>query len=93
MGMAAMPAATRLSGSGKVRLAKGSDALKCAISIMAPIPSEPMSVNGASTIAGSPTPINSPQAKATAVSSIAGATSGAIMRFASGATSDRLPNW
>ena len=52
-----------------------------------------MSETGAMARAGTPAATVAPAARQIAVISIAGATSGAMSRLASGATSDSRPNW
>ncbi len=61
------------------------------MAIVAPMASDPTNASGANSSAGTPTPISVPQTKATAMSSMAGATSGEMSRLARGATSESVP--
>ena len=81
------------TAGGSSTLAIGTCARTPETATMAPSTSQPSSANGAPMAAGTPIPMISPAIRATDPTSIAGATMGAISRFASGDTSDSRPKW
>ena len=93
MAAAQSAAATRFTGWVMATVAKGRAAHSSAIEMVAPTTRPPANDNGANSSAGSPSPISTPAAIASAVNNIVGATSGAISRLASGATSDSDAKW